>query len=152
MLPLARVKCEMLHAFTLRVVSLHLSSQVTSVSCSTNMMMVPTVPLGRQTPRATRGEWPELVLSSQTYCSYSSCSWLWHSITLCSVHRLTAFVARSFGQASSHIYIDKGHVQDAVLWLRKHQLPSGCFQSVGKLFNNDLKVWPIAMEVGLGGA
>ncbi|XP_071898928.1 alpha-2-macroglobulin-like protein 1 isoform X1 [Anas platyrhynchos] len=52
---------------------------------------------------------------------------------------LTAFVARSFGQASSHIYIDKGHVQDAVLWLRKHQLPSGCFQSVGKLFNNDLK-------------
>uniref|UniRef100_A0A8B9U1G0 Alpha-2-macroglobulin-like protein 1 n=1 Tax=Anas zonorhyncha TaxID=75864 RepID=A0A8B9U1G0_9AVES len=52
---------------------------------------------------------------------------------------LTAFVARSFGQASSHIYIDKGHVQDAVLWLQKHQLPSGCFQSVGKLFNNDLK-------------
>uniref|UniRef100_A0A8C3BDJ5 Alpha-2-macroglobulin-like protein 1 n=1 Tax=Cairina moschata TaxID=8855 RepID=A0A8C3BDJ5_CAIMO len=52
---------------------------------------------------------------------------------------LTAFVARSFGQASSHIYIDKDHVQDAVLWLRKHQLPSGCFQSVGKLFNNDLK-------------
>ncbi|KAM6309766.1 alpha-2-macroglobulin-like protein 1 [Podargus strigoides] len=52
---------------------------------------------------------------------------------------LTAFVARSFGQASSHIYIDKDHVHDALVWLQKHQLPSGCFQSVGKLFNNDLK-------------
>ncbi|XP_010726883.1 murinoglobulin-2-like [Meleagris gallopavo] len=52
---------------------------------------------------------------------------------------LTAFVARSFGQASSYIYISKNHVQDAVLWLQKHQLSNGCFQSVGKLFNNDLK-------------
>ncbi|KAM6321270.1 alpha-2-macroglobulin-like protein 1 [Aegotheles albertisi] len=52
---------------------------------------------------------------------------------------LTAFVARSFGQASSHIYINKDHLHDALLWLQKHQLPSGCFQSVGKLFNNDLK-------------
>ncbi|NWW35322.1 A2MG protein, partial [Panurus biarmicus] len=52
---------------------------------------------------------------------------------------LTAFVARSFGQASSHIYIDKDHVHSALRWLQKHQLPSGCFQSVGKLFNNDLK-------------
>uniref|UniRef100_A0A8C5TSP3 Alpha-2-macroglobulin-like protein 1 n=1 Tax=Malurus cyaneus samueli TaxID=2593467 RepID=A0A8C5TSP3_9PASS len=52
---------------------------------------------------------------------------------------LTAFVARSFGQASSHIYIDKEHVRSALLWLQKHQLPTGCFQSVGKLFNNDLK-------------
>ncbi|NXV04643.1 A2ML1 protein, partial [Cettia cetti] len=52
---------------------------------------------------------------------------------------LTAFVARSFGQASSHVYIDKGHVRSALRWLQKHQLPSGCFQSVGKLFNNDLK-------------
>ncbi|XP_015727585.1 alpha-2-macroglobulin-like protein 1 isoform X2 [Coturnix japonica] len=52
---------------------------------------------------------------------------------------LTAFVARSFGQASSYIYINKDHVRDAVLWLQKHQLSNGCFQSVGKLFNNDLK-------------
>ncbi|XP_038009294.1 alpha-2-macroglobulin-like protein 1 [Motacilla alba alba] len=52
---------------------------------------------------------------------------------------LTAFVARSFGQASSHIYIDKDHVRSALRWLQEHQLPSGCFQSVGKLFNNDLK-------------
>ncbi|NXK67932.1 A2ML1 protein, partial [Sylvietta virens] len=52
---------------------------------------------------------------------------------------LTAFVARSFGQASSHIYIDGDHVRSALRWLQKHQLPTGCFQSVGKLFNNDLK-------------
>ncbi|XP_014115222.1 PREDICTED: alpha-2-macroglobulin-like protein 1 isoform X1 [Pseudopodoces humilis] len=52
---------------------------------------------------------------------------------------LTAFVARSFGQASSHIYIDKEHMHSALRWLQKQQLPSGCFQSVGKLFNNDLK-------------
>ncbi|NXX65292.1 A2ML1 protein, partial [Spizella passerina] len=52
---------------------------------------------------------------------------------------LTAFVARSFGQASLHIYIDKDHVHSALRWLQNHQLPSGCFQSVGKLFNNDLK-------------
>ncbi|NXF76991.1 A2ML1 protein, partial [Sclerurus mexicanus] len=52
---------------------------------------------------------------------------------------LTAFVARSFGQASSYIYIDKDHIHSALLWLQKHQLSSGCFQSVGKLFNNDLK-------------
>ncbi|NXK94597.1 A2ML1 protein, partial [Formicarius rufipectus] len=52
---------------------------------------------------------------------------------------LTAFVARSFGQASSYIYIDMDHVHSALLWLQKHQLSSGCFQNVGKLFNNDLK-------------
>ncbi|XP_067387062.1 alpha-2-macroglobulin-like protein 1 [Emydura macquarii macquarii] len=52
---------------------------------------------------------------------------------------LTAFVARSFGQASSYIYIDEQHMRDAVHWLGQNQLPSGCFQSVGKLFNNDLK-------------
>ncbi|KAM6290379.1 alpha-2-macroglobulin-like protein 1 [Porphyrio hochstetteri] len=52
---------------------------------------------------------------------------------------LTAFVVRSFGQASSYIYINKNHVHSALLWLQRHQLPSGCFRSVGKLFNNDLK-------------
>lgn len=61
-------------------------------------------------------------------------------------------MARSFGQASSHIYIDKDHVRSALLWLQKHQLPSGCFQSVGKLFNNALKVWLPDMGVGAGGA
>uniref|UniRef100_A0ACB8ETZ3 Uncharacterized protein n=1 Tax=Sphaerodactylus townsendi TaxID=933632 RepID=A0ACB8ETZ3_9SAUR len=52
---------------------------------------------------------------------------------------LTAFVARAFGQAKSYIFIDEKHIQDTVRWLEKHQLPSGCFESVGRLFNNALK-------------
>nr|XP_056704308.1 alpha-2-macroglobulin-like protein 1 [Euleptes europaea] len=52
---------------------------------------------------------------------------------------LTAFVARAFGQAKSHIFINKKHIQDTVHWLERHQLPSGCFESVGRLFNNALK-------------
>ncbi|XP_013916339.1 PREDICTED: alpha-2-macroglobulin-like protein 1 [Thamnophis sirtalis] len=52
---------------------------------------------------------------------------------------LTAFVAKAFGQAKRYIYVDEKHIQNAVDWLRKHQLPSGCFESVGRLFNNALK-------------
>lgn len=54
--------------------------------------------------------------------------------------RLTAFVAKAFGQAKCYIYVYEKHIENAVDWLRKHQLPSGCFQSVGRLFNNALKV------------
>ncbi|XP_026531282.1 alpha-2-macroglobulin-like protein 1 [Notechis scutatus] len=52
---------------------------------------------------------------------------------------LTAFVAKAFGQAKRYIYVDERHIQNAVDWLRKHQLSSGCFESVGRLFNNALK-------------
>nr|XP_056704304.1 alpha-2-macroglobulin-like protein 1 [Euleptes europaea] len=52
---------------------------------------------------------------------------------------LTAFVARAFGQAKSYIYIDEKHVEDAIHWLKQHQHPNGCFESVGRLFNNALK-------------
>ncbi|XP_026569028.1 alpha-2-macroglobulin-like [Pseudonaja textilis] len=52
---------------------------------------------------------------------------------------LTAFVAKAFGQAKCYIYVDERHIQNAVDWLRKHQLSSGCFESVGRLFNNALK-------------
>ncbi|KAL8202318.1 UNVERIFIED_CONTAM: hypothetical protein K2H54_010145 [Gekko kuhli] len=52
---------------------------------------------------------------------------------------LTAFVARVFGQAKSYVYIDEKHVEDAVHWLKQHQRPSGCFESIGRLFNNALK-------------
>uniref|UniRef100_A0ABM5FQT1 Alpha-2-macroglobulin-like protein 1 isoform X1 n=2 Tax=Pogona vitticeps TaxID=103695 RepID=A0ABM5FQT1_9SAUR len=52
---------------------------------------------------------------------------------------LTAFVAKAFGQAKSYTYIEEKHIQDAVQWLGRQQLPSGCFQNVGKLFNNALK-------------
>ncbi|KAM6475570.1 alpha-2-macroglobulin-like protein 1 isoform 2-T2 [Liasis olivaceus] len=52
---------------------------------------------------------------------------------------LTAFVAKAYSQAKPYIYVDEKHIQDAVHWLGKHQLPSGCFESVGRLFNNALK-------------
>ncbi|KAG8435785.1 hypothetical protein GDO86_013650 [Hymenochirus boettgeri] len=52
---------------------------------------------------------------------------------------LTALVLRSFSQAQKHIYIDEKHIQDAVRWLSSIQKDNGCFQSIGKLFNNQLK-------------
>ncbi|XP_073402580.1 alpha-2-macroglobulin-like protein 1 isoform X2 [Dendrobates tinctorius] len=51
---------------------------------------------------------------------------------------LTAFTLRSFGHAQDLIYIQEKHVQDAVKWLSSLQLPSGCFEEVGKIFNNYL--------------
>ncbi|XP_077662124.1 alpha-2-macroglobulin-like protein 1 [Eretmochelys imbricata] len=52
---------------------------------------------------------------------------------------LTAFVLKSFGQARPYISIDEKHLEDALGWLQHHQLESGCFRSVGKLFNNALQ-------------
>uniref|UniRef100_K7FFP8 Alpha-macroglobulin-like TED domain-containing protein n=1 Tax=Pelodiscus sinensis TaxID=13735 RepID=K7FFP8_PELSI len=52
---------------------------------------------------------------------------------------LTAFVLKSFGQARPYIFIDEKHLKDALGWLQRHQLESGCFRSVGKLQNNALQ-------------
>ncbi|NXG17230.1 A2ML1 protein, partial [Grallaria varia] len=52
---------------------------------------------------------------------------------------LTAFVLKSFGQARAYVAIEERHITDALVWLRRQQRPSGCFRSVGKLFNNALK-------------
>ncbi|NXE99140.1 A2ML1 protein, partial [Menura novaehollandiae] len=52
---------------------------------------------------------------------------------------LTAFVLKSFGQARAYVTIDERHITDALRWLREHQRDSGCFRSVGKLFNNALQ-------------
>ncbi|KAH1174289.1 hypothetical protein KIL84_002433, partial [Mauremys mutica] len=52
---------------------------------------------------------------------------------------LTAFVLKSFGQARPYISIDEKHLEDALRWLQRHQLESGCFRSVGKLFHNTLQ-------------
>ncbi|XP_067397051.1 alpha-2-macroglobulin-like protein 1, partial [Emydura macquarii macquarii] len=52
---------------------------------------------------------------------------------------LTAFVLKSFGQARPFIFIDEKHLEDALQWLQRYQLESGCFQSVGKLLNNALQ-------------
>ncbi|NXM57886.1 A2ML1 protein, partial [Illadopsis cleaveri] len=52
---------------------------------------------------------------------------------------LTAFVLKSFGQARAYVAIEERHITDALRWLQQHQSKSGCFRSVGKLFNNALQ-------------
>ncbi|NWU05513.1 A2ML1 protein, partial [Cephalopterus ornatus] len=52
---------------------------------------------------------------------------------------LTAFVLKSFGQARAYVAIEERHITDALSWLQQQQRPTGCFRSVGKLFNNALK-------------
>uniref|UniRef100_A0A8B9E791 A2ML1 protein n=1 Tax=Anser cygnoides TaxID=8845 RepID=A0A8B9E791_ANSCY len=52
---------------------------------------------------------------------------------------LTAFVLKSFGQARAYVAIEEQHITDALRWLQSQQLKTGCFRSVGKLFNNALQ-------------
>ncbi|KAM9174865.1 alpha-2-macroglobulin-like protein 1 [Mergus octosetaceus] len=52
---------------------------------------------------------------------------------------LTAFVLKSFGQARAYVAIEEQHITDALRWLQRQQLKTGCFRSVGKLFNNALQ-------------
>ncbi|NWS39564.1 A2ML1 protein, partial [Probosciger aterrimus] len=60
---------------------------------------------------------------------------------------LTALVLKTFSQAQDFIHIDEQNIRDAANSLIKSQTPSGCFKSVGKLFNNGLMG---AVEEGLG--
>ncbi|NXF96145.1 OVOS protein, partial [Eubucco bourcierii] len=52
---------------------------------------------------------------------------------------LTAFVYKSFAQASHFIYVDDNVQAQTLTWLASKQKPDGCFRSVGTLFNNALK-------------
>ncbi|XP_075911300.1 alpha-2-macroglobulin [Petromyzon marinus] len=53
---------------------------------------------------------------------------------------LTAFVLKSFVRASKHIAVSEDHITGPFSWLREHQNAStGCFISVGRLFNNAMK-------------
>ncbi|NXT61541.1 A2ML1 protein, partial [Chaetops frenatus] len=60
---------------------------------------------------------------------------------------LTALVLKTFSQAQDFIHIDEQNIKDAASALIRSQTPSGCFKSVGKLFNNGLMG---AVEEGLG--
>ncbi|XP_074009208.1 alpha-2-macroglobulin-like protein 1 [Numenius arquata] len=60
---------------------------------------------------------------------------------------LTALVLKTFSQAQDFIHVDEQNIKDAASALIKSQTPSGCFKSVGKLFNNGLMG---AVEEGLG--
>ncbi|XP_073452105.1 alpha-2-macroglobulin-like protein 1 isoform X2 [Aquarana catesbeiana] len=52
---------------------------------------------------------------------------------------LTAFVMKSFHAASRFISVDKKYIEGAGKWLKKNQLPSGCFANRGKLFRTTLQ-------------
>lgn len=56
--------------------------------------------------------------------------------------RLTALVLKTFSQAQHFIPIDEKNIKDAASALATSQAPSGCFKSMGKLFNNGLMVCP----------
>ncbi|XP_063818177.1 alpha-2-macroglobulin-like [Pseudophryne corroboree] len=52
---------------------------------------------------------------------------------------LTALVIKAFSSAQDFIYIDGIHVQHAVTWFNKRQLPNGCFGGEEYYFNNELQ-------------
>ncbi|XP_063290826.1 alpha-2-macroglobulin-like [Pelobates fuscus] len=52
---------------------------------------------------------------------------------------LSAFVVKSFNKARPYIFIDESHLKHSFTWLRDHRKDTGCFRSVGKLFNNAMK-------------
>ncbi|XP_062827451.1 ovostatin [Anolis carolinensis] len=52
---------------------------------------------------------------------------------------LTAFVYKCFARASLRIFIDVNVQTQTLIWLSSKQKSDGCFQDVGKLFNNALK-------------
>lgn len=128
----------------------HVLLQATSGSCGTNTTTAPTVPLGTVTARAIPGEGSAAAAPPGTQGV--------PVLTLSPVmsvpgSRLTAFVLKSFGQARAYVAIEERHITDALRWLQQHQRTSGCFRSVGKLFNNALQVgqgWGGDPECGLG--
>nr|UVH36225.1 sea star footprint protein 9 [Asterias rubens] len=51
---------------------------------------------------------------------------------------LTAFVVRSFAQASKYIFIDPEELAKSKVWLLSLQQKDGCFKSVGKVIHKDM--------------
>ncbi|XP_041665327.1 alpha-2-macroglobulin-like [Cheilinus undulatus] len=52
---------------------------------------------------------------------------------------LTAFVMRSLVKAQNFIFIDQEVINESKTWLESRQQPNGCFEQLGKLFNNAMK-------------
>ncbi|XP_077114603.1 alpha-2-macroglobulin-like [Ranitomeya variabilis] len=52
---------------------------------------------------------------------------------------LTGFVVKSFSKARPYIFIDESHLNHSFSWLKRNQEETGCFRSVGRLFNNAMK-------------
>ncbi|XP_075207727.1 alpha-2-macroglobulin-like [Anomaloglossus baeobatrachus] len=52
---------------------------------------------------------------------------------------LTGFTVKSFSKARPYIFIDESHLNHSFSWLKNNQQDTGCFRSVGKLFNNAMR-------------
>ncbi|XP_076068941.1 alpha-1-inhibitor 3-like isoform X2 [Oratosquilla oratoria] len=52
---------------------------------------------------------------------------------------LTAFVVKSYAQAQQYIFIDPEDLDVSMKWLQGQQAETGCYNSVGKVFNKALK-------------
>ncbi|XP_029436364.1 alpha-2-macroglobulin-like protein 1 isoform X2 [Rhinatrema bivittatum] len=52
---------------------------------------------------------------------------------------LTAFVMKTMSRGPPYIFVPDEIIQQGVNWLKSHQMPNGCFQSVGKLFHTAMK-------------
>ncbi|XP_069836193.1 alpha-2-macroglobulin-like isoform X2 [Dendropsophus ebraccatus] len=52
---------------------------------------------------------------------------------------LTGFVVKSFSKARPYIFIDDTQLNHSFSWLKNNQQDTGCFRSVGRLFNNAMK-------------
>lgn len=53
--------------------------------------------------------------------------------------RLTAFVAKSFRQASDLITIEESVIIDALQWLANHQASNGSFPEVGRVYHAEMQ-------------
>ncbi|XP_077514664.1 pregnancy zone protein-like isoform X1 [Amblyomma americanum] len=52
---------------------------------------------------------------------------------------LAAFVVRTFGQARQYVFFDDAELSLSTQWLLGHQYDTGCFPSVGRVLNTQLK-------------
>lgn len=53
--------------------------------------------------------------------------------------RLTAFVAKSFRQATEYITIDNKVIDEALQWLSNNQAANGSFPEVGRVSHRDMQ-------------
>ena len=53
--------------------------------------------------------------------------------------RLTAFVAKSFRQASTFIHVEESVIIDALQWLADQQASNGSFPEVGKIYHTEMQ-------------
>ena len=86
-----------------------------------------------------RHTYPFHFTSSLTISSFVPISVWIHCINFF-LHRLTAFVLKSFAQARDFIEIDRKVMADAKRWILGKQTKDGCFPSVGTLHNKAMKV------------